>query len=69
MSHLRKTENFIFKGIEIVGLPSSFYKERIDYAYAARALIYEVDNAIKILQEARKELETEWQNCPQQKYY
>ena len=69
MSHLRKTENFIFKGIEIVGLPSSFYKERIGYDYAARALIYEVDNAIKILQEARKELETELQNCPSQKYY
>ena len=62
MSHLRKTENFIFKGIEIVGLPSSFYAERISYAYAARALIYEVDNAIKILQEARKELEAELQN-------
>lgn len=69
MSNLRKTENFIFKGIEIVGLPSSFYKENTGYAYAARDLIYEVDKAIKILQEARKELETEWLNCHPQKYY
>ena len=69
MSHLRKSENFILKGIEIVGLPLPFYKENTAYGYAARDLICEVDKAIKILQEARKELEEEWQNCPPQKYY
>ena len=64
MSHLRKSGNSIVKGIEIVDLPFPFYKENTGYGYAARDLICEVDKAIKILQEARKELEEECNNCP-----
>lgn len=67
MSNLVKFEGFVHKGIKIE-LPN-LCKENTAYFYAARDLIPEVDKAIKILQEARKELEEEWSNFVPQKYY
>ena len=68
MSHLKKHEGIIHYGLSIEGLPS-LSRENMSYGYAARDLLEDVENAIKILESVKGELQELWNGTPPQKYY